>query len=711
MSDPHSISSVILRAFLPVLLIVVLLSACTSPGYHFHIAPEGDDNNPGTIEKPLATLQGAQKTIYKLKKTGPIKDTVHIILHRGTWHLDQPFVLKFIDSGTGQYPIVFEAEKNAHPIISGGKEIPNITEREDGIWESDPGMIPASGISDLYVNGRRATPARTPNRDEGYLYMKNVREKVLADSGGRFPEKAIQYIYLKNSDKSALKKIKPEEIDKLTLHAFFKWDNMIRHIDSIDFNKGILTSEGQGLKPWNPFTAGTRFYLAGYQAALDQPGEWIATSEGRVLYFPLPGEVLEHTQLTIPVQQKILTIQGLPESNTFVQNIIFKGITFSFANYPIPGEGFEPAQAASTVDAAITVDGGKNIRFENCTISHTGQHGLWFRHGCTDSHVTNCHIYDLGAGGVRIGETVIWDDTASFTGNIRLDNNIIQSGGFNYPSAVGVWIGQSGNNSIIHNDIGDFRYTGVSVGWVWGYAPSPAKNNKILYNHIHHIGWALLSDMAGVYTLGISDGTEVSHNVVHDIHAYSYGGWGLYPDEGSTHIRMENNLVYNTKTGGFHQHYGRENMIRNNIFAFAKLYQLQCTRVEEHLSFTFDHNIVMFDKGVLLDGAWKKIHINMDSNLYWNSKTAAFDFAGLSFRKWQELGRDLHSIIEDPHFADPQRHDFHFAGTRAIEKTGFKLFDYSTAGLEGSKEWKEKAKLPKEVIRAFDEAVRENKKK
>ncbi|MFA0745969.1 MAG: hypothetical protein LASZOEIN_002783, partial [Candidatus Fervidibacter sp.] len=189
----------------------------------------------------------------------------------------------------------------------------------------------------------------------------------------------------------------------------------------------------------------------------------------------------------------------------------------------------------------------------------------------------------------------------------------------------------------------------------------------------------ILSDMGGIYTLGIQHGTVIRNNLWHDIAGLRYGGWGIYFDEGSTGIIAENNIVYNTTHGGFHQHYGRENIVRNNIFAYARDHQLQVSRPENHLRFRFIGNIVIGRAEQWLVGGID-FNFEFDRNLYWREGGGPIKFGNLSWEEWRAKGMDKNSVIADPQFVAPEKFDFRLKPTSPAFKLGFKPFDLSKVG-------------------------------
>ncbi len=699
------------RRLTPLVLLAVSIVATTARAEDaakeptvtkIYVSPNGNDAHSGRLAElnaektdgPLATLSVARDAVRKLKTDGQLPGPVRVIVADGTYTIAEPLVLTPEDSGTEKTPISYEAAEGAKPVISGGRVIGRWTKSDDGIWTTKIDDVAAGRwyFEQLFVNGRRAIRAREPN--EFYFYMQDVYEEALGEQGGgRMPQHARQTIRLAKEDfDKTVGRLTAEELKDVQLQIYHKWDNTRRFVDRLDPEKTALVTEGRGMKPWNNWHRNTRFHLENFRAALDAPGEWFLARDGVLFYRPLPDEDMTKAEVVAPVAEKFLVVAGVPSEGKFVEHIALRGLNFRHGQWLTPPGGFEAEQAAASIEAALQFDGAKHITVENCEVGHLGTYAVWFRNACRRCTLRHCYLHDFGAGGARIGQKGMPATEAEHTDHIVLDNNIIRQGGYLFPCAVGVWIGFSGDNQVTHNEIADLFYTGISAGWNWGYGPSLAKRNDIGFNQVHHIGHGVLSDMGGIYTLGLSEGTRVHDNVFHDIYAYTYGGWGLYTDQASTGIVFENNLVCNTKTGGFHQHFGKENIVRNNILAFAKLYQLQFTRPEDHLSFTLENNIVYYDEGVLISGgAWKKAQYASRNNCFWNASNEPVRFFDDTLQQWQEKGHEQGSIVADPKFVDPTAGDYTLAEDSPALKLGFKPFDYTKAGVYGDEAWRKKA--------------------
>lgn len=692
------------------LLLLAILFYSSLSAIDLYVSPVGNDDNPGTKKLPLATLTGARNAIRNLRSENSPVDGINVIIMDGSYYLTKPLFLTEEDSGDKNFQIVYRAASGANPVFKGGIEIGGWEKVSDKLWRAKVPETSRYGLyfEQLYVNGRRAVRARTPN--DGFYHIQDISEIIIDPStvikenfDSKVKNLAIQRISIYPSDSHVFHSFTKKDFENAIVTFYHKWDITRKRIASFNIDSSTIYTIGNSMKSWNMLDNKTRYIIENYKDALDTAGEWYLDRSGYLYYIPRNGEKIENLHVLAPVLSKFIVISG--NESKRVENICFDNLHFVGTGYLTPMSGNEPSQAATPIEASIMIDYARGIKFINCEITHTGNYAVWFRKACEGISVEHCYLHDLGAGGIKIGDVKIPDENDDLTRNIVVDNNIIQSGGFIFPCAVGIIIYQSSDNNIIHNDIADFRYTAISVGWVWGYNKSPSKRNHIEYNHIHHIGWGVLSDMGGIYCLGKSEGTTVRNNVIHHIYSIDYGGWGLYTDEGSTGILLQNNLVYACKSSAFHQHYGRNNIIKNNIFAFQIRAQLEATRVEPHSGFRFIHNIVYYNEGNLAGIRWDQANFIADSNAYWDTRTRHIMVGKQTFKEWQKSGKDVHSIIADPGFVNPEGNNFRLKNNKIAEKIGFKSFDYSKAGVYGNDDWIKLSRLDPEIRMAFDQAV------
>lgn len=626
----------------------------------------------------------------------------------GLYTLNETLVFTPEDSGEPGVPVTWIGEGDK-VVFVGGQRLTGWKDIGGGVWSAPippaPDGRPAF-FEQMWVNGRRADRARLPNSTpekpiDGYLNVTAASISPMTNENGK-----VTYVeHAVFSNATELATISADELRWAQMCVIHKWSFARRVIKSVD--PATLTVETHSPEDWirwRKWEPGvTIAWFENVRSAFDAPGEWFYDAKnGVVLYRPLPDEDMSKAEVLVPSSglNRLVEFRGDPDKGAYVHDIAFRGISFAATSATSGGERgptqFYQYQAARDSDGAVTVMGARRLSFDSCRISHTGNYGMRFDDGCTSNAVTNCELDDLGAGGVWMGAQkgyVVAGETLSrrvittlaprSTAFNRLENCLIRGGGKFNPEGTGVALTHVSDSKVANCEICDFMYTGVSVGFEWGFIGSVAQRNEIAFNKIYDLGKGVMSDMGGVYTLGTSYGTTVHDNVIHDVWAYSYGGWALYADEGSEGIVMERNLCWNTTDGGFHQHYGVGCIIRNNIFAWNR--KLGAVRMARQIvddipcTLHFVNNIVVVKEGPLVGNGPRGVGGVWARNL-WYDYSGKPELDGLDWNAWKDCGKEICGAYADPCFVDADANDFRLRSDSPAFALGFKPWDYSKAG-------------------------------
>lgn len=680
-----------------------------------HASPEGSVYGDGSRGYPVRDLHSALRLVRQRRQRG---QRAVVWLAGGTYIQRETLGLNADDSFT----TFAAADVDNPPVFEGAVRLTAWKDVEVNGVAALAAASPAVGRC-LYVGGKRAPRPRHPRKG-----MLRIESQEGLNPAAGFVETLFDGAdTFRYADGDLPDLSEPQQVEAVVPHY---WVQERMPIVDIDTERREIRSSFRSIFALRDDAAQlfARYYLDNVAERFgEEAGEWYLDSTGlvsglersHVLYVPKPGETAESLDVRMPVLDVFVRLAGSPEDP--VREVRFEGVKFAYADFaevpaarPPFGVREDPVlptdvpfasdvQAASTVPGAIQLEFARSCAFVDGAVEHVGGYGISLGQGSCGNLISGTRFFDLGAGAVRSGGSV--DSLSSaFNRANEISDNDIEFGGRVYPSCVAVLLQHGSHNVVAHNHIRDFFYTGISVGWMWDYEDSPSQGNLVVGNHIHKLGQGLLNDMGGVYLLGIAPGTAVRGNRIHDIECANYGGWGIYLDEGSSHVVIEGNVVHDVSSQAYHHHYGRESIIRGNVFAFGGQGQVSITRPEKHVSFTLERNILVGEGspgyvGTVGDRDVRLYTLISDLNLFFdtapisgavraaNSMKTANPAGGMDFEitevlddEWQAAGHDLHSRDADPKFVNFEGRDFRVQQDSPAHTLGIQVPDVSGVG-------------------------------
>jgi hypothetical protein len=573
-------------------LVVGLAAGVAWAGPPICVAPDGDDAAPGGRERPVQSLERARDLARAALAAG--QTDVVIELAAGTYRLSRTLTLGPEDSGTPGHPTVWRAAAGARVVVSGGRPVTGWQADGDGRFKA---KVELPDFRQLWVDGQRRPRARGPVPPGLVAWGEHqaVIEpagalfgtlKVTAEAGYRVPDGALA---------------RWRHPGDLEFGYFNSWSHMVCRIERIEADgagariimaqPGFFNASRKG-----GVQAQTPDYLENALELLDEPGEWyFDRHEQRLYYRPRPGEDLATAAVVAPALERLLEVRGTLAAPA--HDIEFRGLVFAHATWLRPSQLGHPDVQANFIQptervyfrpehekgivtvngecdkspANVVVHAGQRVRFERCEFTALGGAGLDLEVGAQENAVVGCVFEDISASGIQVGDVSREDhhpdDPRRTVRGNRIANCVVRRCGVEFEDSIGIFVGYTEGTEIVHNEISELPYTGVSVGWGWGIpdagggaytnpvpytTPTACRGNQILDNHIHHV-MGKRNDGGGIYTLSRQPGTRIAGNHLHDNGPGVPGG--IYLDEGSAEIEVTGNLVYGVATAlNFNNH-------------------------------------------------------------------------------------------------------------------------------------------------------------
>ncbi len=570
------------------LLLLLLPSVCVA---QIHVSLSGSDNNPGTKERPFATVHRAlrqARELRRLRDTAAAKD-IEILVGPGRYAFDEPLFIRPEDSGTPSSRTVIRAAGSEQPVFSGGRNVQGwkpapavagLPSAATGkVWVADLSTMAYPGFlfRQFWVRGRKAIRARQFNGETmGRILAWNKSDGTCLVPKTGVPLNDLYGLEFFIHQWWAIAQLRVAAVEP-------RGDSLLLRFRQPEAR---IQNEHPWPAPWiSKETGNSAFTLTNHLSFLDEPGEWYYDDRSHLLYYwPRNDENLNTDEAVVPLLEELVRIEGAPDhpvSHVRIQDIVFAHTTWTRPSrqghvalqnglyfldaYSLkkPGTTEKPTlenQAwLGRPSAAVTLQHARALEIFHCGFHHLGSTALDLRKGVA-SLVTDNTFRDIGGNGILAG--VFSDEPmeahrayrpanqqepteAMIAGNLLTDIANEDWG------CVGIGAGFVRNTVIRQNDLSELPYSGIALGWGWTPQPSIMRNNRVEKNRIVRFGRQMY-DVAGIYTLSAQPGSYIQDNYIDSVYQAPYAHlpshwFYLYTDEGSSGITVANNWTPSAK--------------------------------------------------------------------------------------------------------------------------------------------------------------------